>query len=166
MFDKKCKSRCMKQRIILCITFCSLLIVMISQIASAHSPSGMELSYNVETQLLEVTITHQVSNPESHYVYNIVIDKNGEIYDSLNYNSQPSSSSFTYNFEVNTSEDDVVKVTANCNQVGSVTKQLTVTSDGVIVENGKDDNGIPGFELVIIISAMLILIILIRNKRV
>ncbi len=145
-------------KIMVHIVLCFLFVSIFSITASAHSPSNMDLSYAVETQTLKVTITHQVANPDTHYVYNIVIKKNGETYNTYDYTSQSSITSFTYNYNINTTEGDVIEVTASCIQTGSITRQVTVSAD-----NGTsgDSNGTstPGFELtmsVVAIAAVLL----------
>ena len=139
-----------------------LLLIFFSYSASAHSPSNMKLSYNNSTKELDVEITHQVSNPETHYIYNIVIKINGETKITKEYASQPGSI-FTYTYEgINASKDDVIQVTASCNQGGSITKELIVSSEGVSETGGGSST--PGFELIIFIVSILAVIMLVKKR--
>jgi hypothetical protein len=139
-------------------------LVLLSINVSAHSPSNMSLSYNNTTKELQVDITHQVSNPNTHYVYNIVVKINGETNISQDYTSQPGSS-FTYSYEgIEVIEGDIFEVTALCNQGGSITRTFTVSS-GEVSETGDDDSSTPGFELTVVFLAVA-LVLLCRRKRV
>ena len=162
MSDKKyTKKKKMKSYKIGATILCFLAFILISQSVSAHSPSSMSLNYDSENLKLETTITHQVPNPDSHYVYNIVIKKNGGTYNTYDYTNQPSSSSFTYIYEIEATEGDVIEVTAMCNQGGSITKQVSISD-----ENGvSDGSSTPGFELVLLIASFLIIKIFFRKKR-
>lgn len=129
---------------------------------SAHSPSSMNLSYDGTTNKLQVDISHQVSNPNTHYVDNIVVKINGENRINQDYTSQ-SGSSFSYTYEdLVLSEGDLVQVTATCNQGGSISNELTVSSEGVSV--AEDDGSTPGFEILIFIVSI-IAILIITKKR-
>lgn len=129
----------------------------------AHSPSNMSLSYNNTINELKVSITHQVSDPETHYVFQIIVKINGLVNITQDYSSQPSSS-FTYTYKnIEAVEGDTFEVTANCNQGGSITKQLTVSSEEVS-ETGDDSSSTPGFELILLIISFIIIIIFLRKK--
>lgn len=106
--------------------------------ASAHPASDIILVYDYNNQQLNVTITHNVGNPESHYINNIVIRKNNEIYNNYDYTSQPSTSSFTYFYYVNATNGDEIQVFADCNLGGSITKEILVTLS-VTTTNGSSN---------------------------
>ena len=48
------------------------------------------VSYSKNYKELTVNITHQVSDPKTHYVKNIVVKINGETNFSIDYTNQPS----------------------------------------------------------------------------
>lgn len=141
-----------------------LLLFTLSSISvSAHSPSSMNLNYSMATKELQVSITHQVPNPNTHYVYNIVVKINGETNISEDYTSQPGSS-FTYKYQgIEAIEGDAFEVTAYCIQGGSITRQLTVSSGEV--SKTDDDSSTPGFELILFVIALIVLMMVIRKKR-
>lgn len=64
-----------------------ILLVLTSTIQPtlAHSPSGMELAYDVDAQTLSVTITHSVADLDTHYVKRVEIKRNGELDRSEDY---------------------------------------------------------------------------------
>ena len=129
---------------------------------SAHSPSTMDLIYSSEEMSLQVDITHQVSDPTSHYVNNVVVTVNDDTIVDQTYSSQ-NGSSFSYTYDIQATEGDTISVTAICNIGGSITEQVTVSADDV---SSTDDNGqTPGFELVFLCFAIFILLIMQRNKR-
>ncbi|MBN2066178.1 MAG: hypothetical protein JW771_05155 [Candidatus Thermoplasmatota archaeon] len=123
----------------------------------------MTLSYSKTTKELQVTLTHQVSDPNTHYIYQIVIKINEVITRTEEYTNQ-SGSSFTYTYEgIDAIEDDRIEVTATCNQGGSITKSLTVTAEDVSGTN--EESSTPGFELIVLMISVSISVILLRKKR-
>ena len=131
---------------------------------TAHSPSNMSLSYDSTTKMLQVDITHFVSNPNTHYVNTVEVKINDVIEIDQDYTNQ-SGSSFTYTYvNIEAVQSDIIEVTARCNQGGSITEQLTVSSDEV-TEESTDDSASPGFELLILFSSLFILILLLKKKR-
>jgi len=120
--------RKLTKKLLYCVLFFILINGFYSLSVSAHPASDMKLFYNTDSNVLDVSITHQVSNPETHFIYNVIIRKNGDTYNNYEYTSQPTNSNFTYSYEVNTSKGDIIEVFIDCNLGGSLTKQLTVTS--------------------------------------
>jgi hypothetical protein len=122
----------------------------------------MSLSYDSTTNELQVDISHQVSNPNTHYVYKIVIKINGVTNISQDYTSQPGSS-FSYTYEdIDAVESDTFEVTALCNQGGSISKELTVSSE--IISETDDKSSTPGFEFIIFITSIITIIIPLKKR--
>jgi hypothetical protein len=108
-----------------------------------HPPSNLKLAYDLDTGMLTATFTHTVADPSSHYLYQIIVTKNGDTIISREYTSQPGST-FTYTYEVEAAEGDVLGVSANCNRGGSIAGELTVVSDGGEPGPGDgDDDRVP-----------------------
>ena len=116
----------MKQNKYIFVCMMLVSISILATIGAAHPPQDMVLEYDLETSTLEVTITHNTPGPTLHYVNKIDIEKNGELYLSEDYDSQPTTASFTYSYTVEASIGDELKVTAYCNIQGSISKSLTV----------------------------------------
>lgn len=95
-------------------------------LVSAHAPSTMQLEYDSSSQTLQVTLTHDVSDVTTHYVYRIQITINGADIITKEYEGQPTDSQFTYTFQIPVSPGDVIEVTAECNLGGSITERLEV----------------------------------------
>lgn len=143
--------------------FLTLILTILPSTVCAHSPSTQTISYNLETQELRFTITHQVSDPTTHYIQTVQIKKNGAIYNTSTYAEQPSASSFTYTYFINATAGDTIEVTTSCNQGGAKTTQYTIPTDNT--DNGKNDTSTPDFELLIFIFALCTSIILVRKKN-
>lgn len=140
------------------LIFC-LSINSIVPLVCAHSPATMKATYNTENQDLQVAISHQVSSATTHYIAKIEIKKNGEIYNTTLYTSQPTTNSFTYTYKVNATTGDVIDVSASCNQGGSKTTQITVGQD-----KNENDTSTPGFELIVLLGALIVSMGLLRRK--
>jgi Eukaryotic cytochrome b561 len=95
--------------------------------ASAHPPSDIVLSYQPGD--LTATITHNVANTSTHYVYRVTILIDGAPANTVLYTSQPSVDQFTYHYPVNAAPGDTITVTADCNIAGSITRTLVVGED-------------------------------------
>ncbi|MEA2069762.1 MAG: hypothetical protein U9O98_00575 [Asgard group archaeon] len=103
-------------------------LISIPAFISGHSPSTMSLSYDLQTNLLEVNISHSVSNTDNHYIESVEIWLNDVLNRSENYDSQPTTNSFSYEYTILANIGDEIEVIATCNQFGSMTRTLTVTN--------------------------------------
>ncbi len=110
----------------------------------AHTPSNMTLSYDYDNQILTVTVIHSVADVNTHYIEQIIINKNSQFVMDRNYTSQASTSSMSDTFNVAAADDDILQVTAICSISGQITRQLTVSSGGLETVPPPQ---IPGFPL-------------------
>ncbi len=94
---------------------------------SAHSPSGMSITYQEPSKELLVSITHAVPNPGQHYIKEVTVSINGKVVNNSRYTSQPSADTFTYSYPVETVTTDEITVTAACSQGGSIARTLYTT---------------------------------------
>jgi hypothetical protein len=78
----------------------SFFVIVLSTPVLAHQPSQMALAYDVDTQMLAVSIMHSVPDPTSHYVEKVEITKNGAPLLTKEYTSQPSASTLTYTYAI------------------------------------------------------------------
>ena len=142
------------------LIFVLIIFVLLSVKAVAHSPTSINLNYNKEAKELIVTITHIVSDSNDHYIYNITIEKNNEFFRNYDYTNQPTTSSFTYNYNNIEAEDgDTFFIVAFCNKGGQKSASFTVGSS-------VDNKNTPGFEIIIIIFAIaLVLFWKVKNIR-
>lgn len=97
----------------------AFLISMTPQPVRAHAPGSVTLSYDYSTKNLSVTISHSVSNPNTHYVMKVTLKRNSNQIAVHNYTSQPTNNIFTYYYNVTASDGDILSATADCNLGGS-----------------------------------------------
>ena len=103
-----------------------ILFFMLALPATAHPPAWISLTYDSQNQSLNVTTTHQVSNPAGHYVFKIAVQKNGTQVLTKEYTSQPTSGTFRYEYPINATKGDVLKATAYCSIAGSKSGEITL----------------------------------------
>lgn len=99
---------------------------MIPQNSVAHTPQGMTLEYDFFAQKLNVTIEHNVGSPNTHYIEQVEIQRNANIFLIQNYTSQPSTSTFTYTYDIPAVAGDLLQATGFCSISGSINAQLAV----------------------------------------
>jgi hypothetical protein len=116
----------MKKRTYILTSLMLLILVVSTSTTMAHPPIDMELTYNFEENMLSVTITHETPAPTVHYVNRVVVDLNDETVIDESYESQPTSSTFTYDYTIEAIAGDIITVTAYCNIQGSITRTITV----------------------------------------
>ena len=97
---------------------------MVSTQAAAHNPGYMKLDYEPDT--LQVSILHFSFAPKIHYVYKIDIEKNGVLYSTESYTSQPRFLFFRYSYSVTATTGDELTVTAYCSLFGKITRSMTI----------------------------------------
>ncbi len=103
------------------IAVCAWIIVLP---AAAHAPSDMSISYYELSKMLNVTITHQVPNPQAHYVKEVRVTINGNTVHDVYYTSQPSPDTFTYTYPLLPDPGNTIEVTATCSIAGSISRTM------------------------------------------
>ena len=101
-----------------------LVVCLLIPPVSAHSPSGMSVTYQELSKELLVSITHAVPNPGEHYINEVTVSINGKVVNNSRYTSQPAPDTFTYTYPVETVTGDEIKVTATCSLAGSIARTL------------------------------------------
>ncbi|MCJ7445005.1 MAG: hypothetical protein MUO26_10845 [Methanotrichaceae archaeon] len=109
------------RKVLAAIFFLSFLL---SSSVLAHAPTDVNLSYDQARNLLNVTISHSVSDPTRHYVMRVEVTKNGEPLLSEDYTSQPLPSKFTYSYNMNALAGDKLIAKAFCSIAGSTMGKL------------------------------------------
>jgi len=100
-----------------------------SSVTLAHDPQAIELDYDYINEILTVTITHEVSDPNEHYIEKVSIEIMGEIIREEIYTSQPAGPTFTYSYEIPANIGEQINVTAYCSEGGSISGTITVKTD-------------------------------------
>jgi hypothetical protein len=152
-----------KKRIIFLIAIVSLICITSATLnVKAHNPAYVNLSYNSNSEVLVVTISHEVSNTSSHYIDSVYITVNGSMVVDELYTSQPQNT-FVYMYYFTANEGARIQVTATCNLGGDIT-------ECIIVGNGScpqtiDIPGYYGIMLIIAISAIILSMITFKNIK-
>lgn len=99
---------------------------MYPQPSLANAPQDVKLSYDSQSQVLTVTITHKSPFPNYHYIKIVEIKKNGIVVSTNKYENQPDQATFTYSYKVPATVGDTLEAKASCSLYGSKTTNLTV----------------------------------------
>lgn len=145
------------------VLLCGLLTFWCGSCVLAHAPSEMTVTYHGSSHMLEVVITHQVSDTSTHFIKEIQIDKNGVFYNLSLYLTQPDKNVFRHNYTVDAVSGDVFSVTAKCNQGGSRSAEVTITANDTGT-GGSETTETPGFEAVLVVGASGVCLILLRRR--
>jgi hypothetical protein len=96
------------------------------QISYATAPKSVNLTYDIKTQSLSVTIDHYTLSAGMHHIESVAIKKNGTFISKNTYKTQPTGSIFTYTYVISAKKEDVFEVTATCNLWGHTTSTFIV----------------------------------------
>jgi hypothetical protein len=78
----------------------------------------MVLSYDYDNQILSVTVIHSVADVNTHYLKQIIINKNSQFVKDRNNTSQASTSSLSDTFDIAAANNAIIQVTAICSVSG------------------------------------------------
>lgn len=92
----------------------------------ANPPQALTISYDSNSQILTVTITHKSSLTGFHYIKQVDIKKNDSVVSNNAYDSQPDPKTFTYTYKLPAAKDDKLEVTASCSLWGHKTANLVI----------------------------------------
>lgn len=92
----------------------------------ANAPQDVKLSYDSQSQMLTVTITHKSPFPKFHYIKSVEIKKNGIVVSTNKYENQPDQATFTYKYKVAAKVGETLEVKVSCSLYGSKTTEFTV----------------------------------------
>ena len=109
-----------------CLSFCLLLLCLYPSVTQANAPQDVKITYDANSQILKVTITHKSSSPNSHYIKYVEITKNGNAIGKNIYDSQPDPETFSYTYNVPAVKGDSLAVKASCSRFGSKTAELNI----------------------------------------
>ncbi len=100
-------------------------------LSKAHSPSNMDLDYNINSDDFYVRIYHQVPDLSLHYIESIEIWVNDVLDTFKTYTTQKTNEYHDDLFNFQADVGDIIKVRATCSISGDYTDQITVS--GVVV---------------------------------
>ena len=152
-----------KKSFLLGLSFFFIICLSITIIkVNANPPSDMSLSYDSGTDQLDVSITHLNGGSPGHYIENVTVRVNGSLVHSEAYTSQPSSTSFTYQYNsIVANIGATIHVWANCSLTGDI-----ITRTLIVGGNNGSSINIPGYlgMWIILCAFMSILVPLIYKK--
>lgn len=94
----------------------------------AHSPKSPVLEYEVETGVLNVSITHSVNNASKHYVNKVVVELNGKKIIEQKFRSQTDEEEQRIIYSIiDAKVGDKISVTAFCNISGKKKGELIIS---------------------------------------
>ena len=95
---------------------------------AAHAPDKVTLAFDRKTSSLNVTIKHNVKNPENHYIKRIRVYANGEPVEERSYTSQETAGGHGDVFILkNVKAGDEIMVKATCNKFGGKRANIKIT---------------------------------------
>lgn len=140
----------MRKKLCLAIAFVlavsSLTVLFSTGTVEGHSPS-ISLDYDSENEELTVEVSHSVSDTQSHYIENVLIEVNGNTEIDEDYTEQPDTSSFEFTYDLVVEENSTISVTASCNQAGS---------DSATLQVGQEDDSFPGFTSILLLLSIIV----------
>jgi hypothetical protein len=102
----------------------------------AHDPSNMDLIYDFGNQQLNVTITHNTPAPNQHYIQKVEIWVNDVLKLTQDYTNQPTTSTFTYTYDLPSLDSDEIEVKATCSISGDIIEKIRVVDPNIEEPNG------------------------------
>ncbi len=98
-------------------------------LAYAHPPSNITITFDMATKMLKAVITHQVSNPSSHYIYKVDVGLNGKEIISQQLSSQDDNKGQTVSYFIpDAKPGDTISVEGYCNISGKLEDEIKVSS--------------------------------------
>lgn len=153
--------------------FVTVLLAGQSVIVDAHTPAQITLEYDFDLQELTVTVSHSVSDTNSHYIYEIVVEKNSALFTTESYTSQSSTSGMSDTINIPAVDGDVLSVTAKCSISGQVSGQVTVVDPTTSTTTSSSTTGTTSTDLpmttillvgVVILAIVAVVLSLVRRR--
>jgi hypothetical protein len=116
-----------------------LVLIGVVSSAYAHAPGNVDLGFDLEEQLLEVTVKHQVNDGAKHYVNRVSVDLNGRkiIEQTLYAQENLKDQKLVYRI-TDAGVGDTISVTASCNISGKKKASVKIEAPPAEEEEGKD----------------------------
>ncbi len=104
-----------------------LVLMLVSFMAFAHPPQKVELLFNKETKVLEITVVHTVKNINTHNIDVIIVFVDGEEFKVINSKVQTNEQKHIVKLEMpNIKSGSIIKVKAKCNKMGAKTATIKI----------------------------------------
>jgi hypothetical protein len=104
-----------------------VLVLSLSLSVYAHPPGKIEMFFNAENNMLEVTVTHNSNNISDHYVNNVTVRLNDDQNIEHSFITQTDQNIQYLHYMIPGAEsEDTITLTAECSKFGSREKKITV----------------------------------------
>lgn len=105
----------------------TMVVLIISSLLLAHPASKVEISFNTESKVLELSFSHKVKNVESHYIEEVKVELNGEEIILQSIASQENLEGSTLMYKIPEAKvGDEIEVITKCNKFGKKKAKLTI----------------------------------------
>ncbi|WP_111573302.1 hypothetical protein [Halanaerobium saccharolyticum] len=104
-----------------------VLMLSLSLSVYAHPPGEIEMSFNSENNMLEVTIPHNSDDSSAHFVNDVTVSLNGEQHiDQVFIMQTDEENQYLHYMIPGAKSGDTISLTAECNRFGSSEREITV----------------------------------------
>jgi hypothetical protein len=98
-----------------------------ASVVYAHPASDINITFDQNTRMLLAVITHNVGNPENHYIDKVDITLNGNEIIAHAISRQDNNVGQTVSYLIpDAKEGDVIAVDTNCSKGGKLKKEIKV----------------------------------------
>lgn len=109
------------------VVLVSVFILFSASNVFAHPPAKIDLSFLPGQKLVEATIYHPVSNPNSHFIDKVAVAVNGKEVLVHKVSIQDDNEKQVVIYRIpDVKEGDIISVEADCNKSGKLKKELEI----------------------------------------
>lgn len=109
------------------LLFALLFMVFFALSVSAHPPGEIEMNFNMENKMLEVTIPHGSEDSTSHFIDEVKVYLNGNEHIEQAFIVQTNNDELYLHYMIPGAEaGDSIRLTAECNRFGNSEMEITV----------------------------------------
>ncbi|PTV99811.1 hypothetical protein C8C76_10933 [Halanaerobium saccharolyticum] len=107
--------------------FTIALVLSLTLSVYAHPPGDIEMSFNTENKMLEVTIPHNSNDNSDHFINNVKVYLNDSLHIEQNFIMQTDNEVQYLHYMIpGAKAGDTIRLNAECNKFGSREIELTV----------------------------------------
>jgi desulfoferrodoxin (superoxide reductase-like protein) len=107
--------------------FTIALVLSLTLSVYAHPPGDIEMSFNTENKMLEVTIPHNSNDNSDHFINNVKVYLNDNLHIEQNFIMQTDNEVQYLHYMIpGAKAGDTIRLNAECNKFGSREIELTV----------------------------------------
>jgi hypothetical protein len=109
------------------LLFVLMFLLFFALSVSAHPPGEIEMSFNMENKMLEVTIPHDSQDSTSHFVDEVKVYLNGNEHIEQAFIVQTNNDEMYLHYMIPGAEKgDSIRLTAECNRFGNSEIEITI----------------------------------------